>query len=86
MNEETVLAAIGYSEETTFGEFCTALAGDCPENREEWRDLFSLLQGLERRGFVEIDKLNGRIDTLTLTDAGASRVRQKSVRKHQIED
>lgn len=79
MTDETVLAAIGSTEETTFNEFCNALAGDCPDagDRDGWRAVFNFLRLLEQHGFVEISRTGGKIDTMMLTEAGANRIREK---------
>lgn len=77
MDEETILAAIGSTEETTFSEFCNALAGDCPEGKDEWREMFSTLRQLERDGWIEVSKTDGKIDGLILSEAGANRIREK---------
>jgi hypothetical protein len=79
MNEDTILSAIGSTEETTFHEFCSALAGDRPEqgDREGWREVFNHLRILEQHGFIKVERTQGKIDTLILTSAGANRIRSK---------
>jgi DNA-binding transcriptional ArsR family regulator len=79
MSEDTVLAAIGSTEETTFGEFCRALGGDCPDtgDRDGWREVMGHIRTLERHGFIEVARTQGRIDAMVLTEAGANRIREK---------
>jgi hypothetical protein len=86
MNEETVLAAIGSTEETSFNEFCRALGDDCPEsgNRNGWREVLSHLGTLERHGFIEISRTQGKIDAMILTAAGANRIRENLDRRRGL--
>lgn len=76
MNENQILSAIGSTEPSTFAEFCRELK-DCPERGDTagWREVFTLLDDLAKAGFVEVEKTDGKIDTMILTDAGADRVR-----------
>lgn len=80
MTQETILAAIGSTEETSFNEFCRALGGDCPESgdKDGWREVFDHLRVLERHGFIEVSRVEGKIDSMILTEAGANRVREHS--------
>lgn len=77
MDDDKVLMCIGSTEETSFNEFCQALAGDCPEGRDEWREMFKTLSRFENEGLIGVSKLDGKIDGLILTEAGASRIRAK---------
>ncbi len=78
MDDITILAAVGSTEETSFSEFCSAL-DDCPESgdRDGWREVFNLLRQLETHGFVEVSRTKGKIDSMILTEAGANRVRER---------
>lgn len=78
MDEYTILSAIGSTDETTFGEFCSALDG-CPESgdRAGWREVFNQLRILEQHGFIEISRTGNKIDSMILTEAGANRVRER---------
>lgn len=79
MDEETILAAIGSQEPSTFNEFLRALGDDCPErgDKDGWRELFAALEYSERSGLVEIERVQRKIDSLILTEAGAARVREQ---------
>ena len=77
MDDDKILSAIASTEETSFNEFCQALAGDCPEGRDEWREMFKTLRRLENEGLIEVSKLDGKIDGLILSEAGANRIREK---------
>ena len=77
MDDEKILSAIGSTEETSFSEFCQALGGDCPEGRDEWREMFQTLRRLEDEGLIDVSKLDGKIDGMILTEAGADRIRAK---------
>jgi hypothetical protein len=77
MDDDKVLAAIGSTEETSFNEFCQALADGCPDGRDEWREMFARLRRLENEGLIEVSKLDGKIDGLILSEAGANRIRAK---------
>ncbi len=78
-DDQIILSAIGSTEETSFGEFCSALAGDCPESgdREGWREVFNSLGSLEQQGFIEVARTDRKIDSVILTEAGADRVRAR---------
>jgi hypothetical protein len=71
-----ILLATGATEPSTFNEFCRGLR-DCPErgDREGWADLFKTIGSAERLGLVEVERLNGKIETLILTEAGAAKAR-----------
>jgi hypothetical protein len=79
MDENTILSAIGSTEESDFNEFCRGLGSDCPESgdREGWREVFNHLRTLERSGFIEVSRTGNKIDSLILTEAGANRIREK---------
>lgn len=78
MNILTVLNAVSSTEASTFSEFCRGLGGDCPErgDKEAWADLFDTVNAAETLNLVEVERSNGRIETLILTDTGAERVRE----------
>jgi len=86
MDIDTLLSAIGSTEETTFNELCQALGDDCPErgNTPEWRDLFRTVSCAEKEGLVRVDRVGGKIGTLILTEAGAARVREKLDRRRGL--
>lgn len=77
MNLKTLLAAISSSEPATFSEFCHALGGDCPErgDKEEWAELFVLINDAEALGLVDVERDGRNTESLQLTEAGASAVR-----------
>lgn len=77
MTSAQVLSAIPSTEPATFNEFLRALGGDFDG---DWRELFQTVEFLENAGLVEVERLNGRIDTLILTEAGVAQVRE-GVRK-----
>lgn len=79
MDENTILSAIGSTEETSFNEFCSALGDDCPESgdRDGWRAVFNQLRLLETHGFIEVSRTKGKIDSMILTKAGANRIRER---------
>jgi hypothetical protein len=76
MEENAIMAAIGLTEPSTFNEFCRALR-DCPRkgDKDAWRELFATLEWLEHQGLVEIERNGRSIESLILTDSGASRIR-----------
>lgn len=75
--DDTILAAIASTSETSFSEFCQALGDDCPDGKDEWREMFARLRRLENEGLIEVSKLDGKIDGLILSEAGANRIRAK---------
>jgi hypothetical protein len=75
MKMNRLLKAISSTEPSTFNEFCNALETDMPSEKSQWRELFIALEELEKQGLVEVDRTNGKIDTLMLTEAGADRIR-----------
>lgn len=79
MTTDTILGAIGFTEPSSFGEFCGALGADCPEkgDRDAWRELFSTLNGLAAEGLVEIERDGRNIESIVLTEAGANYIRGK---------
>lgn len=79
MNTDDILAAIGSTEVSDFNDFCSGLGADRPEagDRSGWREVFTLLGECERDGLVEVERVEGKIDTLILTEAGAARVRAR---------
>jgi len=77
MDTDTVLAAASSAEPSDFNELCRGLGGDCPQDRAEWATLFRTIEECERNGLMEVSRLDGRIDTVILTEAGAAQVRAK---------
>ena len=84
INEETILSAIGSTEETSFSEFCQALGDDIPDEKAEWAKLFRTLRELERHGFVDITEAGGKVYSMILTEPGAARVRDKLDAKRDL--
>jgi hypothetical protein len=79
MNETTrILINISSQEPSTLNEVLRGLGDDAPERgqRHEWHIFFRQLESLEELGLVEITRLNGRVDTLQLTEIGAERARE----------
>jgi hypothetical protein len=76
---DAILSAIGSTEPSTFGEFCNALGDDCPASGDKngWRAVLSFISLGERSGFITVDRVGGKIDSLLLTRQGADRVRSK---------
>ncbi len=70
ISDNVVLAAIGSTEESDFGEFCRGLGSDCPQkgDKAEWSDLFQQLNRLEQTGFVTISRAGRNIDAMILTE------------------
>lgn len=79
LNLDTILSAIGSTEPSTFSEFCSALGDDCPASGDKngWRAVMNFIGLGERSGFIEVDRVGGKIDSLQLTRQGADRVRSK---------
>ena len=77
MNQLTVLSAISFTEPSDFNEFCRGLGKDCPAKGDtaDWRELFSLLNECEQDGLVIVERSGRSIESVTLTDAGATLVR-----------
>jgi len=71
MELDVLLLCIGSTEPSSFNEILQALGDDKPE----WRDLFRALDEAERKDLIEIDRVNGKIDSVILTEAGAAHVR-----------
>lgn len=71
-----MLAAIPSTEPASFNEFLRGY-DDRPERGDKgaWAEMFQDLETLEAQGLIEIERVNGKIDTLILTDEGAALVR-----------
>jgi predicted transcriptional regulator len=71
-----MLQAIPSTEPASFNEFLRGY-DDAPERGDKggWSELFQDLETLESQGLIEIERANGRIDTLMLTADGADVVR-----------
>lgn len=78
MDEDKILAAIGFTEPSSFNEFCRSY-DDCPAKGDTagWREVFATLEYLEHQGLIKIDRAGKKIDTMILTEEGASRIRAK---------
>jgi predicted transcriptional regulator len=76
MHNIKMLSAIPSTEPASFNEFLRGY-DDRPERGDKsgWAELFTDLETLESQGLVEIERVNGRIDTLMLTVEGADVVR-----------
>ena len=73
-----VLKAIGSTEETTFKEFCRALADDCPQNTKEWAEMFKRIRMLEEGGMLKVFRTSGgSTDGFILTEQGANLIRDE---------
>lgn len=83
MNQTSrVLTSIALTEPTSFGELLNALGDDKPEGKTEWREFFETLEFLERGELIEIERNNGRVETLILTNLGAERAREALKGQH----
>lgn len=71
------LSIIGSTEETTFNELCAGLGDDRPQERSEWRLLFLRIERYEADGYLEVSRLNGRIEGMMLTEQGAALIRER---------
>lgn len=79
-----LLGHIGSTEETTFNELCRALGDDCPREKSGWRELFQRINDLERQCYIEVSRLNGKIDGIILTESGANLVRDRNDAKRGL--
>jgi len=72
-----ILCAIGYTSPTRFNDLLTKL-GQGTVHDIEWRELFEMLETLEKQELITIERYHGRgrINTLQLTDLGAERARE----------
>lgn len=68
---QLILKSVGSTEETTFNEFCQALQTDKPSEKSQWRELFQAIDQMEKEELIEVERTNGKIDTLILTPSGA---------------
>lgn len=86
MNDKDLdfLSLIGSTEETTFNELCAQLGDDRPRERGEWRALFMRIEGYERDGYIEVSRLNGKIDGMLLTEPGAALIRDRNDSKRGL--
>lgn len=75
MNTADVLSAIPYTEPATFTELISALP-DRPDDSEDWKELFEILDMLSGLGLIEVERgFNNRIDNVQLTEEGVAHVR-----------
>lgn len=72
----TLLSSIGSTEPSTFGEVCQALGDDKPSDRDEWREFFGLANAAEKEGLIEVEKLDGKIESMILTEAGVAKLKE----------
>lgn len=79
MNEQDLdfLMLIPSTEPCTFNELCGALGDDCPREKGEWRELFTRISGFERDGYVEVERVGGKIDGIQLSASGAALIRDR---------
>lgn len=79
MNEPDLdfLMLIPSTEPANFSELCSALAGDVPTNKDEWRELFFKIKLLEADGYVEVERTGGKLEGIQLTAAGAVLIRDR---------
>lgn len=81
MTLDQLLRAIPSTEPASFGELLDALGSDKPTSREEYREMFVLLELADSQGLVEVDREDvAQINTVQLTEAGAARVRAERTR------
>lgn len=81
MTLDQLLRAIPSTEPASFGELLGALGPDKPTSREEYREMFVLLELAEAEGLVEVDREDvAQINTVQLIEAGAARVRAERTR------
>ena len=83
MNDEQLLDLVSSTETMSFYELCSALGEDRPEkdDRKAWWELFQALERLEKAGLIEVERdAKSRIDSLILTEAGVSEVREARMR------
>lgn len=76
MKVGTLLSSIGSTEPSTFGEICQALGDDKPSDKGEWRDFFGLVTAVEKEGLVEVEKFDGKIESMILTEAGVAKLKE----------
>lgn len=78
MKRQQLLEAIGSTEPSSFNEVCRALGDNCPEkgDKMEWAALFSGLDEAERDGLVDVGRMNGKIETVILTESGVAALKQ----------
>ena len=74
---KTLLAAIGSTEESSFGEMCNALGDDCPDKGDKtaWHTLFNMINIAEEEELVEVHRNGTKIDGLILTEAGITELK-----------
>lgn len=78
--ELKLLSIVGSTEPSTFFEFCNGLRNIdlIPEKGDKvgWSQLFRCVNDLERREYVTVKRLKGRIESIQLTQKGADSVRE----------
>lgn len=78
MDLETLLAAIGSQEESTFREICNALGDDCPERGDNvaWGEFFHLIRKARNAGLIETSEgPTGQFEAAILTESGVAKLR-----------
>lgn len=75
--KDQILKAIPSTEPATWYEFVNALGSDAPNrgDKKGWWDVFQVLDGLERDGLIEVERDDGQIESVILTESGAHQVR-----------
>ena len=78
MTSAKLLTLIPSTEPATWREFCVDLQDDRPDKGDKagWRELFENLEFLEKSDLVTIERRNGVIEQMILTDLGAERARE----------
>lgn len=79
MNDELmdILRACPSTEPATFNEFLRGLANPPMKGeREEWASLFRQIEYAESEGLIEVERTNGKIDSLILTQDGIGRLKK----------
>lgn len=71
--QKEVMQAIGFTEESSFREFCRELK-DCPDrgDRNGWRELFGDIEWCAHMEWLTIEKRGASIESLQLTEEGAA--------------
>lgn len=86
MSEQDIefLMLIPSTEPATFSELCASLGGDCPEDKDGWRELFARVKSLEQDGYVEVERTNGKLEGIQLSASGAAMIRDRLDRKRGL--
>lgn len=76
---DAILAAVGTTKEINFYEFCKGLGVLCPlgGDKERWKSVLQTVDTAASAGFLIVEKKNGLIESLKLTEKGADHIRGK---------